>query len=122
MNSVEEAELKEMAGTWFNQDNLAYRSEDDLEIYLKNLKRWADLTPEEVRVVESEIYRLHNDLAPTPYDIHEAATALYAGGWKAADRDEIAGEYEVSREGVLDALCEQLAEIEKKEKEKGAGK
>ena len=44
------------------------------------------------------------------YDIEGSAAALYDGGWRANDRDQIKAEYELDDDDA-DALAEQLARI-----------
>lgn len=47
-------------------------------------------------------------------DFTESAAALYAGGWRSEDRDELIDEYDLT-EYEADEICEILAEIEKEE-------
>jgi len=44
-------------------------------------------------------------------DIESSAAALYDGGWRAEDRDELIEEYELAEEDA-DAICEKLKEYE----------
>lgn len=44
-------------------------------------------------------------------DYRTSAAALYDGGWRAEDRDELIDEYNMSEEEA-DAICEILAEYE----------
>jgi hypothetical protein len=44
-------------------------------------------------------------------DITSAAAALYDGGWRADDRDELIAEYDLTEEEA-DAICEMLREYE----------
>lgn len=43
-----------------------------------------------------------------------SATALYDGGWRAEDRDELVAEYNLSEEEA-DAICEDLRRMDEKE-------
>lgn len=43
-------------------------------------------------------------------DISTSACALYDGGWRAEDRDQLIAEYQLTSEEA-DTLCEKLAEI-----------
>ena len=44
-------------------------------------------------------------------DIESSAAALYDGGWRASDRDDLMTEYDLTMEEA-DAVCEKLAEYE----------
>lgn len=44
-------------------------------------------------------------------DYRQSAAALYDGGWRAEDRDELINEYNLTEEEA-DKLCEILAEFE----------
>lgn len=44
-------------------------------------------------------------------DIATSAAALYDGGWRAEDRDQLITEYDLTLEDA-DALCEALQDIE----------
>lgn len=44
-------------------------------------------------------------------DIESSAAALYDGGWRADDREELIAEYQLS-EDEADAICEKLKEYE----------
>lgn len=44
-------------------------------------------------------------------DISSSAAALYDGGWRSEDKDQLISEYQLS-EADADALCESLAEME----------
>ena len=44
-------------------------------------------------------------------DIESSAAALYDGGWRADDREELIAEYQLSEEEA-DAICEKLKEYE----------
>jgi hypothetical protein len=41
-------------------------------------------------------------------DTHSSAAALYDGGWRAADRDDMITEYDLTTDEA-DALCAELA-------------
>lgn len=43
-------------------------------------------------------------------DISSSAAALYDGGWRAEDRDQLISEYDLT-EDEADQLCEALAEF-----------
>lgn len=43
-----------------------------------------------------------------------SAAALYDGGWRAEDRDELVAEYDLSEEDA-DAICEDLRRMDEKE-------
>lgn len=43
-----------------------------------------------------------------------SAAALYDGGWRAEDRDELVAEYNLSEEEA-DAICEDLRRMDEKE-------
>lgn len=45
-------------------------------------------------------------------DYDQVAASLYDGGWRAADRDDIKNEYDLTDEQT-DKICEKLAEYEK---------
>ena len=47
-------------------------------------------------------------------DIESSAAALYDGGWKAGDRDQLIAEYNLDAEDA-DAICERLAEYADRE-------
>ena len=44
-------------------------------------------------------------------DIQSSAAALYDGGWRAADREQLIAEYELDV-AEADAICEQLRDYE----------
>lgn len=44
-------------------------------------------------------------------DIYSSAAALYDGGWRAGDRDELIVEYDLTDE-VVDTICEILKQYE----------
>jgi hypothetical protein len=44
-------------------------------------------------------------------DIESSAAALYDGGWRSDDREELIAEYQLS-EDEADAICEKLKEYE----------
>lgn len=44
-------------------------------------------------------------------DIESSAAALYDGGWRSDDREELIEEYQLS-EDEADAICEKLKEYE----------
>lgn len=44
-------------------------------------------------------------------DIESSAAALYDGGWRAEDREELIAEYDLSGEDA-DAICDKLKEYE----------
>jgi hypothetical protein len=44
-------------------------------------------------------------------DIYSSAAALYDGGWRADDRDELIAEYDLTEEEA-DTICEMLREYE----------
>lgn len=44
-------------------------------------------------------------------DIESSAAALYDGGWRSNDREELIAEYQLS-EDEADAICEKLKEYE----------
>lgn len=44
-------------------------------------------------------------------DIESSAAALYDGGWRADDREELIAEYQLP-EDEADAICEKLKEYE----------
>jgi len=44
-------------------------------------------------------------------DVQSIAAALYDGGWRATDRDELIAEYELDVDEA-DAICAQLLEYE----------
>lgn len=44
-------------------------------------------------------------------DIESSAAALYDGGWRAADRDELIAEYGLT-DADADAICAKLSEYE----------
>lgn len=48
-------------------------------------------------------------------DYRSSAAALYDGGWRAEDRDELISEYELTKEEAT-TICEILAEFENNEK------
>ena len=47
-------------------------------------------------------------------DIESSAAALYDGGWRAEDRDQLIAEYDLDPEDA-DAICERLAEYTERE-------
>lgn len=47
-------------------------------------------------------------------DVESCAAALYDGGWRAEDRDQMISEYELT-EDEADAICERLAEFAERE-------
>lgn len=44
-------------------------------------------------------------------DIESSAAALYDGGWRSDDREELIAEYQFSKDEA-DAICEKLKEYE----------
>lgn len=44
-------------------------------------------------------------------DVESSAAALYDGGWRSSDREELIAEYQFS-EDEADAICEKLKEYE----------
>ena len=48
------------------------------------------------------------------FDDWAYAAALYDGGWRAEDRDELVAEYDLSEEEA-DAICEDLRRMDEKE-------
>lgn len=44
-------------------------------------------------------------------DVQSVAAALYDGGWRSSDRDELMQEYDFTSDEA-DAICEQLREYE----------
>lgn len=48
------------------------------------------------------------------YENQFAAAALFDGGWRSTDRDELIREYDLS-ETEVDELCEALKEIEEEQ-------
>ena len=49
-------------------------------------------------------------------DIESSAAALYDGGWRAADREQLIAEYELDADEA-DAICEQLRDYEDRQTE-----
>lgn len=49
-------------------------------------------------------------------DIESSAAALYDGGWRAEDRDQLITEYDLDAQDA-DAICEYLTEYAEREKE-----
>ena len=47
-------------------------------------------------------------------DIESSAAALYDGGWRAEDRDQLIAEYNLDAEDA-DAICARLAEYTERE-------
>lgn len=45
------------------------------------------------------------------YEIQDAANALYAGGWRTEDKEELMSEYELTEEEAAQ-LCKALADCE----------
>lgn len=45
------------------------------------------------------------------YDLYDDAAALFDGGWRASDRNQMISEYDLSDEQA-DAICEWLAAFE----------
>lgn len=54
-------------------------------------------------------------------DIESAAAALYDGGWRAEDKDQLVDEYELDVEEA-DAICDRLAEYAEREISEEEGK
>lgn len=49
-------------------------------------------------------------------DIESGGAALYDGGWRAEDRDQLITEYDLDAQDA-DAICEYLTEYAEREKE-----
>lgn len=48
-------------------------------------------------------------------DVSSSAAALYDGGWRAKDKDQLIEEYELTEEDAV-AICEMLLSFEEDEK------
>lgn len=51
-------------------------------------------------------------------DISTSACALYDGGWRAEDREQLIAEYQLTIEEA-DTLCKALADIAEEKRQKG---